>query len=401
MYRQAFAGGGQTDLSSPLEFLGGLKDIEFESLACKEGFMSMPMGLRKFTLTRIAKFTKFIKQFNPLTKREGKELGHPEPVSGTQYKKSSFHFPHNKEGARMLQPINYPVCPLTLTLSRRARETQASLSKGGGTNVPEGFKKKKAAFTLAEVLITIGIIGVVAVMTLPGVITSYQERALIVGLKQAYSQIDAAFRAAAFDYGTVDTWGNSVEEIRAKAIEILPKYLKVLKACDKEERGCIEEYYYSRRPEKPAGGDDRYDILQNQPSMLLANGITISFDGYHGGGCSVGVKEYHQAMAKQKESWLDTCIGITVDVNGRQKPNAGGEDLFGFLVVKDGIVPLGTAGSNNWSWVMSFKDGCLGSGFSVMSLATCTAWVLAHENMDYKRCPEKLGWDKASSCKAK
>ena len=337
MYRQAFA--GQTNLSSPLEFLGSLESVESESLPIKEGDMSVHMGSQKETLT--------------------------------------------------------------LTLSRRARETQASLSKGGGTEVPEGFKKEKAAFTLAEVLITIGIIGVVAVMTLPGVITSYQERALIVGLKQAYSQIDAAFRAAAFDYGTVDTWGNSVEEIRAKAIEILPKYLKVLKVCDKEERGCIEEYYYSRRPEKPAGGDDRYDILQNQPSMLLANGITISFDGYHGGGCSVGVKEYHQAMAKQKESWLDTCIGITVDVNGRQKPNAGGEDLFGFLVVKDGIVPLGTAGSNNWSWVMSFKDGCLGSGFSVMSLATCTAWVLAHENMDYKRCPEKLGWDKASSCKAK
>ena len=381
MYRQAFAGGGQTDLSSPLEFLGGLKDIEFESLACKEGFMSMPMGLRKFTLTRIAKFTKFIKQFNPLTKREGKELGHPEPAAKSVETKSKRDF-------MPLPGVSGSHTVLT-SLLQGLRENQASITK------------RKAAFTLAEVLITIGIIGVVAVMTLPGVITSYQERALIVGLKQAYSQIDAAFRAAAFDYGTVDTWGNSVEEIRAKAIEILPKYLKVLKVCDKEERGCIEEYYYSRRPEKPAGGDDRYDILQNQPSMLLANGITISFDGYHGGGCSVGVKEYHQAMAKQKESWLDTCIGITVDVNGRQKPNAGGEDLFGFLVVKDGIVPLGTAGSNNWSWVMSFKDGCLGSGFSVMSLATCTAWVLAHENMDYKRCPEKLGWDKASSCKAK
>ena len=68
----------------------------------------MPEGLRKFTLTRIAKFTKFIKQFNPLTKREGKELGYTKFVSGTY----TVLTPH---------PSPFPLWVM---------ENQASLSKG-------------------------------------------------------------------------------------------------------------------------------------------------------------------------------------------------------------------------------------------------------------------------------
>ena len=103
--------------------MGSLENIESESLPIKEGCMSVPVGSRKapltLTLTRIAKFTKFIKQFNPLTKREGKELGHPEFVSGTY---------------TVLTP--YP-SPLPL----RERKNQAFLGKGGGTEVPEGLWK--------------------------------------------------------------------------------------------------------------------------------------------------------------------------------------------------------------------------------------------------------------------
>ena len=52
---------------------------------------------------------------------------------------------------------------------------------------------KKLAFTLAEVLITLGIIGVVAAMTLPTLITNYQKRATVAKLKRAYSVIKQAY----------------------------------------------------------------------------------------------------------------------------------------------------------------------------------------------------------------
>ena len=53
--------------------------------------------------------------------------------------------------------------------------------------------KKKKAFTLAEVLITLGIIGVVAAMTLPSLIIKYRHKELQVGLQKAYSNVSQAY----------------------------------------------------------------------------------------------------------------------------------------------------------------------------------------------------------------
>ena len=49
------------------------------------------------------------------------------------------------------------------------------------------FTFKKAAFTLAEVLITLGIIGIVAAMTIPTLIADYQEKVLVTKVKQGHS----------------------------------------------------------------------------------------------------------------------------------------------------------------------------------------------------------------------
>lgn len=65
---------------------------------------------------------------------------------------------------------------------------------------------KKAAFTLAEVLITIGIIGVVAAITLPGLITSYQKNATAVKVEKFYSMINQAVRLSMVDNGEPESW---------------------------------------------------------------------------------------------------------------------------------------------------------------------------------------------------
>ena len=57
---------------------------------------------------------------------------------------------------------------------------------------------KKAAFTLAEVLITLGIIGIVAAMTLPTLIANYQKKVVETRLISFYSKINQACRNAAY-----------------------------------------------------------------------------------------------------------------------------------------------------------------------------------------------------------
>ena len=63
------------------------------------------------------------------------------------------------------------------------------------------MKKFIAAFTLAEILITLGIIGVVAAMTIPSIIIDYQKKHTVEALKKAYSTLDQALVSSIFENG--------------------------------------------------------------------------------------------------------------------------------------------------------------------------------------------------------
>lgn len=65
----------------------------------------------------------------------------------------------------------------------------------------ESSTLKKSAFTLAEVLITLGIIGVVAAMTLPVLTQKYQKMVLKNQYKKVYSTLSQAYSKAVFDIG--------------------------------------------------------------------------------------------------------------------------------------------------------------------------------------------------------
>lgn len=68
------------------------------------------------------------------------------------------------------------------------------------------FTSKKAAFTLAEVLITLGIIGVVAAMTIPTLISNYKTKEASVRLKKFYSMMNQAIQLSTLDNGQTSAW---------------------------------------------------------------------------------------------------------------------------------------------------------------------------------------------------
>ena len=74
-------------------------------------------------------------------------------------------------------------------------------------NLKQVFNKK--AFTLAEVLITLGIIGVVAAMTLPALIQKQHRKETSVKLKKFYSQMYQAILLAQNQYGEIEYWSRS------------------------------------------------------------------------------------------------------------------------------------------------------------------------------------------------
>ena len=90
--------------------------------------------------------------------------------------------------------------------------------------------KNKTAFTLAEVLITLGIIGVVAAMTLPTVINNYQKKETISKLKKFYAILGNTTSMAMAEYGDTVNWelegGLSREKGKAFAEKYMIPYLK-------------------------------------------------------------------------------------------------------------------------------------------------------------------------------
>ena len=68
------------------------------------------------------------------------------------------------------------------------------------------FSLRKAGFTLAEVLITLGIIGVVAALTLPTVVQNYRNQTVGTKLSKFYSQVNQAIQLSEAEYGAKETW---------------------------------------------------------------------------------------------------------------------------------------------------------------------------------------------------
>lgn len=92
---------------------------------------------------------------------------------------------------------------------------------------------KSKAFTLAEVLITLGIIGVVAALTLPAISASYRKKEAEVRTKKFYSTIQQAIIMAENEFGPSNEW---VREDSAKKnfIKYLAPYMKYLTIKDED-----------------------------------------------------------------------------------------------------------------------------------------------------------------------
>ena len=108
------------------------------------------------------------------------------------------------------------------------------------------FYVKKKAFTLAEVLITLGIIGVVAALTIPTLIQDSQSRATVTGLKKAYATLQNAFDRAVDENGTPDTWdlvGNQSATGATNMLNALAPFLNITKNCG-TGTGCLPKASY-------------------------------------------------------------------------------------------------------------------------------------------------------------
>lgn len=200
--------------------------------------------------------------------------------------------------------------------------------------------KRYLAFTLAEVLIVLLIIGVIASLVIPGIIADTQQAEFKAAWKKTYSDLSQATKRLAMDNagdltGVFDGTGYTTDLFRNK---FLP-YLSYTKLCEAYQQpsgpdGC----WYTASNFYHLSGTTYQWGLSSFSRMVLNNGTLLLF-WFLSSTCADIASPNH-----------DTCGWIFVDVNGFKGPNKIGKDVFALLVLKNGnVIPTGTQGDTYYN----------------------------------------------------
>lgn len=218
---------------------------------------------------------------------------------------------------------------------------------------------KKLAFTLAEIIIVLGIVGIIAELTIPGLVQSSQEAQLVAGLlkfhstlqqsieqwkndSQCYSDSYSCLLAQGADNDTYAEYTSFFENTIAKNMKIIKKrYVgdpaaDWLPACTKDYAGTCTAATITGEVSNNSTGTQAY--------YLLADGTTFGI--------------YTDAGT--------TYYEFFVDVNGKKGPNRIGKDTYRMRVGS----PSGT--SKEISYCKNTGSGASGNATGLCSCAsTC------------------------------
>ena len=206
---------------------------------------------------------------------------------------------------------------------------------------------KLRGFTLAEVLITLGIIGVVAAMTIPMLIINYQKRLTLTRLKKTYSQLSQVIKIIDDEQG--------LAVLHTQPSTFVPKYILP------HYNGATYYKPNSNHRQAMCFNPNHY-YLSAKSNAAQYTSLSDTRKGYCSGYISTPFMPGHTASIELPDS---TCIGfnyftstgiqIFVDINGSATPpNCFGKDLF-FLEVdedKTSVIP-----NKVWGMYDSSKKG--------------------------------------------
>lgn len=178
----------------------------------------------------------------------------------------------------------------------------------------------KKAFTLSEVLITLGIIGVVASMTLPALVEKHKKITTVSKLKKAYTSLSQMLISSNADNGTVPlVYGDNIEASITE--DFFKTYLLP----------------YFKKPIVAQNGKSFYPIL-NVYTLLNGNKYGVDIRTHYETG-RILFKSQDGTMYFVAVNYWDkdipifaSAINLLVDINGAKKPNILGYDVFNFTI---------------------------------------------------------------------
>ena len=184
------------------------------------------------------------------------------------------------------------------------------------------FSKKFKAFTLAEVLVTLGVLGVVAAMTMPTLMSSHHKKTYAVQMNKVYNELQQAFLKYKNDKNAV-TLSEAGLTSQTNVNQFLKDYFKTVTVCDNLEPPCIpnSEYKNLNGAKVGSGIEDVKNWWGNVNCGILGSGATICIEALSGHSTN-NVKWSH----------------ILVDTNGMKNPNMAGMDVFFIAYYENGTI---------------------------------------------------------------
>jgi len=227
------------------------------------------------------------------------------------------------------------------------------------------LNKTKNAFTLAEVLITLVIIGIVAALTIPSAINHYKERVTIEKIKSSYAILSTAYRLAQMENGSkysewncdsFQDWSNGSKHSNCMTYYI-KKHLKRVKDCNLGSGS-------DSNPNAVCMGNEGYEFYSisglsfgeftsgSGDNFILSNGVPVSIR-----------RNYH--------------IYIKTDNSKKLVYN---KNFFNFWVEDNekGLLPYSNSGC--WS---SMDQEAIRTGLINGCHISAVKWIFTKDNMDY------------------
>ena len=195
-------------------------------------------------------------------------------------------------------------------------------------------KQKTTAFTLAEVLITLAIIGIVAALTIPTLVQNYQERAWGTASQVFQRKLGEALRV-------MNVQGTLAGYTTTEAfVDELSKHIKITRICDNDDiTTCFadtvtwgdEEVDMSKIKKAKNFGQEDWDT--NTVAVQFANGV----NGVIAYNPDCRQNQFSNDVITIGENGIGTdCLAILYDVDGFKNPNTENKDLIALNVIRLG-----------------------------------------------------------------
>ena len=173
---------------------------------------------------------------------------------------------------------------------------------------------RKRAFTLTELLIALGIIGTIAALCIPSLMTTINNKSLAIQLQNNVAAVQQAIANQKIIKNTKDL----TETAFANETDFYALFQSSKgETCSASSTTkCWGDSY-----RVIGGGAPSYDLVPEGNAIRLKNGATIAYKT--GNADAYGNKQLCE---------------IFIDVNGADEPNIVGRDLFAFFISKDGVI---------------------------------------------------------------